>query len=224
MFRKVAAVLLYLSLASPALAGDPGTQSGFYMGARYGSDLLHTPEERDRPGPGLLGSDRRSTVWSAFGGYRWGLGSGLRAGVEAGYADNGSSSITYASQNEYEFRSDEVDLLATLTWDVYRGAFVGMKVGAGRVRQRYVNTRLVTEPADYDSEERRVLAVAAVAVGYRFGMGLEVFVDFRRTFGDDSDTVNSAFVNSNPTPPPYRDSLGSVARVDSVSVGVAYSF
>ena len=59
MVRKAAAVLLYLSLASPVLAGGPGAESGFYVGARYGSDLLHTPEERDRPGPGLLGSVAR---------------------------------------------------------------------------------------------------------------------------------------------------------------------
>jgi len=207
-------------LSGPVRPAAPDTAGGFYLGGRLGADILQTPTERDRPGAGLLGYDRESFAWAAFGGYRWQISRHWLLGAEAGYADNGHASITYASQNEYEFRSAQVDLLGTVTCMSDGGWCVTGRGGVGRVHQEYVNVRLVSGTADLDSDQTRYLPVAALAAGYHLRQGLEFFVEVRRTFGDDTDTVSSALRSTNPDPPPYLDVLDSVARVDTLSFGL----
>jgi hypothetical protein len=200
------------------------SEAGFFAGARFGLSALDTPKERDRPGAGLLGYDRESKTWSVFVGHQWEVAPHLFLGVEAAYTDNGHSNVTYASANEYEFKSTQLDFLGSGTVALGRGWSVYGKAGVGRVRQEYFNSKYVSGTPDINTQWSKDLPVVAAGFGYQISRWLCIFIEGRRTFGDRTDTVTKALTNSNPTPPPYRDMLTSVARVSALSAGIIFSF
>ena len=197
---------------------------GFYAGIRFGGSSLDTPKERDRPGPGLLGYDRNSMTWSAFAGHLWRASPRVRIGAEIGYADNGRATITYASANEYSFRSTQLDILGSATIAVGRGFGAFAKGGVGRVKQVYRLSKYTSGTPDLNSQFTKDLPVAAVGIGRSLSSWAYCFAEVRRTFGDRTGKVTEALTNSNPTPPQYRDMLTSVARVDALSVGLGFFF
>jgi hypothetical protein len=214
----LAVVIICLLLPAESAIGQPA-ESGFYVGARAGAASMETPTVRDREGPGLQSYDRRDVMWSVFGGHDWLVRSPLTVGVEIGYSDNGAATITYASANVYAFASTQFDILGTAAV-TYRRIAVGVKAGVGRTREQYRISTYISGTPDINSEQTKDLPVGAITVSYEVTSLVTVFLDARRTFGDVADTVTKALVNSNPTPPPYRDVLNSVSRVTALSFGV----
>jgi len=221
--RMVCSALIFL-LTGYAVVAAGQSEGGFYLGSRVGGGFLDTPKERDRPGSGLKDFRRTSLVWSIFGGHQWSISPRLLVGAEVGYTSNGNATITYASDNEYKFKSTEIDFLGTLTYVTNAGLFGSVKAGIGRTREQYGISDYVSGTPDINSEKTMDLFVAALNVGYRLSNGMGIFVDVRRTFGDRSDTVSKALKSTNPTPPPYEDMLNSVARVDAITLGFFYIF
>jgi hypothetical protein len=214
-------VFLLTGYASVSASRNAG---GFYLDARLGGSFLDTPKERDRPGTGLKDFQRTSLSYSFFSGPMWKISPRFLIGAEVGYADNGRATITYASDNEYEFKSTEIDVLGTLTYVTNWNLRLSGKAGVGRTREKYGLSVYVSGTPDLDSEKTRDLFVGAFNVGYQFDNGLEIFVELRRTFGEKRDTVSKALKSTNPAPPPYQDILNSVARVDTISLGLSYVF
>ena len=180
---------------------------------------METPTVRDREGPGLVGYSRRDRTWAVFGGHEWIVRAPFRVGFEVGYADNGAATITYASTNSYAFASSQIDLTATASLS-YRRLNIGVQAGVARTHETYKISKYVSGVPDLDSERAKDLPVAGLSVGYPLSTRVTAFASVRRTFGDVADTVTKALVNSNPTPPPFRDVLNSVSRVTAVSFGV----
>jgi len=105
MLRKGSLFGLFILMAGMELGLAQQVEDGFYVGGRWGLSTLATPKERDRPGAGLLAYDRSSQTWSLFVGHQWKAASQVLIGAELGWTDNGRATITYASANEYEFKS-----------------------------------------------------------------------------------------------------------------------
>jgi hypothetical protein len=215
------ALVAVLMTAGAAFGQSP--ESGFYVGARAGAASMETPTVRDREGPGLRGYDRRDVTWSVHGGHEWRVAPRLTLGVEGGYSDHGTATITYASANAYGFSSTGWDLLGSAAL-VGRRLTLGLKAGVSRTREQYRLSTYVSGVPDLDSERTRDLPVVAAVVGIAVTARLSVGLDLRRTFGDVADTVTKALIPSNPTPPPFRDVLNSVSRVTAVSMGVKVRF
>jgi opacity protein-like surface antigen len=216
--------LIVILLLGVGIGFAQQSEAGFFAGARFGLSALDTPKERDRPGAGLLGYDRESKTWSVLVGHQWQISPHLLVGLEAAYTDNGHANITYASANEYEFKSTQLDFLASGTLALGRGISVYGKAGVGRVRQEYFNSKYVSGTPDINTQWTKDLPVAAAGFGYQISSRLCIFIEARRTFGERTEKVTQALTNSNPTPPPYRDMLTSVARVSVVSAGFILSF
>jgi hypothetical protein len=224
MLQKRTLFGLIILMAGMELGFAQQAEEGFYAGGRWGLSTLATPTERDRPGAGLKAYDRSSQAWSLFLGHQWKVAPQVLFGAELGWTDNGRATITYASANEYEFKSTELDLLGNATVILGRGLSVFAKAGMGRVRQEYHNSKYVSGTPDLDSQWTRDLPVAAAGLSCAITGHLNVFAEVRRTFGDRTDLISKALTASNPTPPPYRDILTSVARVDVLSLGLSWSF
>ena len=224
MLRKGMLFGLIILIAGMELGFAQQVEDGFYVGGRWGLSTLATPTERDRPGAGLLAYDRSSQTGSLFLGHQWKAAPQVFIGAELGWTDNGRATITYASANEYEFKSTQLDLLGNATVILGRGISAFAKAGMGRVRQEYHNSKYVSGTPDLDSQWTRDLPVAAAGLSFAVTGHLNFFAEVRRTFGDRTDLVSEALTPSNPTPPPYRDILTSVARVDVLSLGLSWSF
>lgn len=217
--RRVAAVCVLCVLVPAASGAGQEIPAGFFVGARAGTSSMDTPTVRDREGPGLRDYDRRDRTWSIFGGHEWVVRSPVRVGVEIGYADHGAATITYASGNTYAFTSSELYALGTVAM-TYRRIIAGVEAGVSRTRARYRLSAYVSGIPDVDSEQTKDLPVGAVTVGYQITRRIAAIVNVRRVFGDEADTVTKALINSNPTPPPFRDVLNSVPRVTALSFGL----
>lgn len=219
MTARRAAIAGVLCLLVPASGAGQEIPSGFFVGARAGTSSMETPTVRDREGPGLKGYDRRDRTWSLFAGHEWVVRAPLRLGVEVGYADHGAATITYASDNTYAFTSSQLYVLGTVAV-AHRRIIAGVEGGVGRTRARYRLSTYVSGIPDLDSEQTRDLPVGAATVGYQITRRIAAIVSVRRTFGDEADSVTKALINSNPTPPPFRDVLNSVPRVTALSFGL----
>lgn len=224
--KKQIRFILYFGilLSGTVLLSAQENGGGFYVGTRLGASFLDTPKERDRPGPGLKEYKRTSLSGSIFGGHQWKIYCNFLAGVEAGYSNNGNATITYASDNEYMFKSTEIDILGVVTYEAGWGIFGSVKGGIGRTREQYGISKYISGTPDLKSEQSRDLFVGVFNLGYRCANGIGVALDIRRTFGDKSNTVTRALMSTNPNPPPYQDMLNTVAQVDVVSVCVVYQF
>ncbi len=222
--RRPFLVSLCLFFFAPAagsvlLRAQPPSK-GLYLGARLGWCRLDTPTVRDRPGAGLLGFRRDTFCWAVASGYQWDSGKGVGLGLEAGYADNGAAAVTYASANEYEFGSTQIDFLGTVSLPLPGGIMAYGKGGVARAREEYRLSRFVSGTPDIDSHKTRALPVLAAGLGYRLTGRLRLGAEFRHLFGDASHAISKALQSTNPNPPPYQDVLSSVARVNSLSAGI----
>ena len=216
-------LFLFAPVTGSGLLQAQAPSSGLYLGARLGWCRLDTPTVRDRPGAGLLDFRRDTYCWAAASGYLWNSGKRVGLGFETGYADNGASRVTYASANEYEFESLQVDVLGTFSLSLPHGFTAYGKGGGAWAREVYRISRYVSGSPDIDSRKTRLLPVLAAGIGYRLANRILIGTEFRHLFGDPSNTISKALTSSNPNPPPYQDVLSSVARVNSLTVGITYT-
>jgi hypothetical protein len=220
--HTVLSVVLLLGLAGSANAQQ--NHSGFYVGVKYGKSRIETPTTSDRPGTSVMGYNQGSQAMALFGGYQKSIGNGVYLGGEAGYCDNGYSTLTYSTGNRYKFISTQYNLLGALSLRTSGGLFFYLKGGFGRVREQYRLNRYSTGTPDINSEMTKTIPVAAVGLGYALANGLDFFIDFQRTFGDRSNTVKKALKITNPNPPPEYNVLNSVAQVQTLTFGLSFRF
>lgn len=222
--RLALCAVLCVGLAASALAQQ--NYSGFYIGGNYGKSTLDTPTRSDRPGSSVQGYDTGSTAYGLFGGYQKSLGGGFYLGGEAGYNDNGYSTMTLSNGNRYKFISRQVNALATLSLWSGSGLFFHLKAGVGRVRELYRLDRYNQGSGTPDGKSTKTdtIPVAAIGIGYALNEDLAFFFDYQQTFGDHSNTVKKALKITNPNPPPEQNVLNSVARVRTMTFGISYIF
>lgn len=89
MNRTLVAALGLALIAAPAVSSAAESDSGFFAAVHGGisSNEIKVPDEG-------LTTDRRDSAYAVRAGYRW--GGALNYGVEAGFADLGSSSVSAA--------------------------------------------------------------------------------------------------------------------------------
>ncbi len=221
---KVFTLIIVLSFSVFIFAQN--AESGFYFGYQPGASLLSTPETATQTGQSALkGSRRYSFSYNVNAGYQYRLKCNLLLGWEIAYQDDGFSTLTYASGNEYKITSTDVSFLLTTTYNITNDYNVFLKGGITSVTQEY-SIYNISRPSGIDpfSKTQEILPVISLGLGYKIAGSFDLYLAYRHLFGNDLSGTDDAFIATSLTVGSNQSIYKDVARIDAVHLGLKYNF
>ncbi len=200
MRKKLIGTVIALMIASiSSVSAVNYCECGIYAGVQAGWAKIESPTDNDCHKN--LHGIRRRDISDSQGGFSWGANVGYNYPVypemlvsfEAGYHDNGCSSITFKNGNEYRMDTTDWELLATATYIWCPGLWFNVKWGAARVRNEYRIFHMA-ENCDLDptSITKKWAPTTALGLGYNF-CGFDIYIMYRYIFGSDLTRMSRAF-------------------------------
>ncbi|MCW5589069.1 MAG: porin family protein [Legionellales bacterium] len=202
------------------------TSQGLYITGQLGAAQIATPTTNDRTGASPLnGKARGAFAWGLNAGYQFLVNPNFLMGAELAYHDDGYSSVTFASNNQYRITSEQFDLLATFRYVLNSQWSVFLKPGIARLQQHYSIWQIARNSGiDPVTTTRHFKPVLAVGASFALNNHNALSLTYQHTFGKNLNTISKAFTPTSGVIGAQQDVYKGGASVDSILVGWSYYF
>jgi opacity protein-like surface antigen len=198
------------------------SKAGVVVGAEFGGAIIQTPTKKlyntAEMANGSASVNRGSFAYGAHLGYDFALTQNVLLGPELGYYSNGLSQYKGSDagvfSDKVKVRSNDIDLLAKLTYMFFNGWNVFGKAGVARVTQKFdAVTAFGTTLASAKKTEHQYKPELGIGVGYEFGSNIGFTVSYHHIFGTNSSNFRTK-----------ANRAKKVYAVDALMAAITYRF
>ena len=226
MFKIISSVLVFFITTDLFFTTAKSASSGFYNSIQVGNSNLDTPSiaNQTKQSP-LKDNEQDSSTWGVKVGYQKALENKSLIGIELDYNQDGYSTITYVSGNEYEFRSFNAGLALAYQNYLTEGIYFGIKLGVSYLEQTY-KIHSITRDSGFDpiTTQGDVRGAIGFEIGKQITSTTSIYLGYKYIVADDLGTTDEAFVATSEKVGANRSVYSSTANVSTFVMGLKRRF